>query len=77
LAYKTGTSQKIIKGTYSQEHHIASCSGFFPLEDPQFLITVVLDDPTMPTGGTAYGARAAYPLFAEIVQQLILFKGLR
>jgi cell division protein FtsI (penicillin-binding protein 3)/stage V sporulation protein D (sporulation-specific penicillin-binding protein) len=76
LAYKTGTSQKLINGTYSREHHIASCSGFFPLEDPQFLITVVLNDPTMPTGGTAYGIRAAYPVFAEIVQQLIALKGL-
>ncbi|MDR2812738.1 MAG: penicillin-binding protein 2 [Puniceicoccales bacterium] len=77
LAYKTGTSQKIINGAYSREHHIASCSGFFPLEDPQFLVTVVLDDPTMPTGGTAYGMRAAYPVFAEIAQQLIASKGLR
>jgi cell division protein FtsI/penicillin-binding protein 2 len=76
LAYKTGTSQKLINGTYSREHHIASCSGFFPLESPQFLITVVLDDPTMPTGGTAYGIRAAYPVFAEIVRQLIAFKEL-
>ncbi|MDR0741000.1 MAG: penicillin-binding protein 2 [Puniceicoccales bacterium] len=77
LAYKTGTSQKLINGTYSREHHVASCSGFFPLESPQFLITVVLDDPTMPSGGTAYGIRAAYPVFAEIAQQLIAFKGLR
>ncbi|MDR2371853.1 MAG: penicillin-binding protein 2 [Puniceicoccales bacterium] len=77
LAYKTGTSQKLINGTYSREHHVASCSGFFPLENPQFLITVVLDDPTMPTGGTAYGIRAAYPAFAEIAQQLITFKDLR
>ncbi|MDR1906744.1 MAG: penicillin-binding protein 2 [Puniceicoccales bacterium] len=77
LAYKTGTSQKIINGVYSREHHIASCSGFFPLEDPQFLVTVVLDDPTMPTGGTAYGIRAAYPVFAEIARKLIAFKGLR
>ncbi|MDR1590419.1 MAG: penicillin-binding protein 2 [Puniceicoccales bacterium] len=77
LAYKTGTSQKIINGTYSREHHVASCSGFLPLKDPQFLITVVLDNPIMPTGGTAYGIRAAYPVFAEIAQQLIIFKGVR
>jgi cell division protein FtsI/penicillin-binding protein 2 len=77
LAYKTGTSQKIVKGVYSHEHHVASCSGFFPLEDPQFLVTVILDDPVMPTGGTAYGGRAAYPVFAEIAQQLIAFKDLR
>ncbi|MDR3317252.1 MAG: penicillin-binding protein 2 [Puniceicoccales bacterium] len=75
LAYKTGTTQKIISGTYSREHHISSCSGFFPLEEPQFLVTVVLDDPTMSTG-TAYGIRAAYPVLAEIARALILSRGL-
>jgi cell division protein FtsI/penicillin-binding protein 2 len=76
VAYKTGTSQKIIKGIYSREHHIASCSGFFPLEAPQFLVTVMIDDPEMAAGATAYGIRVAYPIFAEVTRALILARGL-
>ncbi|MDR2807054.1 MAG: penicillin-binding protein 2 [Puniceicoccales bacterium] len=76
LAYKTGTTQKLIDGTYSREHHIASCSGFFPAEDPQFLVTVVLDDPVPEHGGIAYGSRVAYPLFATIAKALISSYGL-
>ncbi|MDR2200660.1 MAG: penicillin-binding protein 2 [Puniceicoccales bacterium] len=76
LAYKTGTSQKIIGKKYSSEHHISSCSGFFPAEEPRFLVTVVLDDPKMANGGVAYGIRAAYPLLAEIARTIIISKGL-
>jgi cell division protein FtsI/penicillin-binding protein 2 len=76
LAYKTGTSQKIIGGKYSREHHISSCSGFFPAEEPRFLITVVLDDPQMAGGGVAYGIRAAYPLLADIARALMIAHGL-
>jgi cell division protein FtsI/penicillin-binding protein 2 len=75
LAYKTGTTQKLIGGVYSRERHIASCSGFFPLEEPKFLITVVLDEPIM-SAGTAYGVRAAYPVLVEIARELILLHGL-
>jgi cell division protein FtsI (penicillin-binding protein 3)/stage V sporulation protein D (sporulation-specific penicillin-binding protein) len=74
IAYKTGTTQKLIDGIYSHEHHIASCSGFFPAEEPRFLVTVVLDDPAVE--GTAYGIRVAYPLFAKIARFLILSNGL-
>jgi cell division protein FtsI (penicillin-binding protein 3)/stage V sporulation protein D (sporulation-specific penicillin-binding protein) len=75
LAYKTGTTQKLVGGVYSRERHIASCSGFFPMEEPKFLVTVVLDEPTM-AAGTAYGVRAAYPVFAEVARALILRLGL-
>jgi cell division protein FtsI (penicillin-binding protein 3)/stage V sporulation protein D (sporulation-specific penicillin-binding protein) len=75
LAYKTGTTQKLVGGAYSRERHIASCSGFFPLGEPKFLVTVVLDEPVMSTG-TAYGVRAAYPVLAEIARALTLLRGL-
>ncbi|MDR1435127.1 MAG: penicillin-binding protein 2 [Puniceicoccales bacterium] len=74
VAYKTGTTQKLVDGIYSHEHHIASCSGFFPAEEPRFLITVVIDDPVV--DGTAYGVRVAYPLFAKVARFLILSNGL-
>ncbi|MDR2377501.1 MAG: penicillin-binding protein 2 [Puniceicoccales bacterium] len=69
-AGKSGTSQKIIGGRYSNEHHIASFSGFFPLENPQVLITVVLDDPQVESG-VAWGMRLAFPLFKKLAKRII------
>ena len=70
VSYKTGTTQKLINGRYSTAHHIASCSGFFPTENPQFLITVVLDDARVPNG-VAYGSKVAHPLFESIIRAII------
>ena len=39
---KTGTTQKIINGQYTSESHVASFSGFLPVEDPEVVITVCL-----------------------------------
>jgi cell division protein FtsI (penicillin-binding protein 3) len=70
LAYKTGTSQKIINRRYSQDHHISSCSGFFPADDPCYLVTVVVDDAKM-EAGVAYGSKIALPIFYEIAKVLL------
>ncbi|MDR3143238.1 MAG: penicillin-binding protein 2 [Puniceicoccales bacterium] len=69
-AGKSGTSQKLIEGRYSQEHHIASFSGFFPMEAPQILITVVVDDAQMESG-IAWGMRLAFPLFKKLAKWII------
>jgi cell division protein FtsI/penicillin-binding protein 2 len=53
LAYKTGTSQKIINRRYSKEHHISSCSGSFPMENLRYLVTVVIDDAEIESGSAA------------------------
>ncbi|MDR0418369.1 MAG: penicillin-binding protein 2 [Puniceicoccales bacterium] len=70
LAYKTGTSQKIIDKRYSQDHHISSCSGFFPADDPCYLVTVVIDDAEIKSG-VAYGSKIALPVFYEIAKILL------
>lgn len=46
VAGKTGTTQKIVNGKYSDTHYVASFSGFFPAEKPRIVITVVIDGPT-------------------------------
>ena len=35
VAGKTGTTQKIIEGKYSNRHHVASFVGYFPAHDPR------------------------------------------
>jgi cell division protein FtsI/penicillin-binding protein 2 len=62
LAGKTGTSQKVIDGTYSDTQFVASFVGFAPAEDPQLLAAVVVDNPK----GDYYGGSVAAPAFGEI-----------
>ena len=64
LAGKTGTANKIDEetGEYSQSRYIASFAGFAPADEPELLITVMVDEPN----GAIYGAEVAAPAFQEI-----------
>lgn len=73
---KTGTTQKIINGRYSSESHIASFSGFLPVDDPQVIITVVVDAPKV-KGGSGYGGVVAAPVFKEIAEDCIRYLEIR
>lgn len=73
---KTGTTQKIINGKYSSESHVASFSGFLPVEDPQVIITVVVDAPKVKYG-TGYGGVVAAPAFKEIAEDCIRYLKIR
>lgn len=75
VAGKTGTTQKLIDGRYSNRHHVASFSGFFPADNPDLVITVIVDEPNIP--GTGYGGRVAAPAFRNIAEQLIPYRGIR
>lgn len=69
IAVKTGTSQKIVNGRYVHNRHVASCSGFFPANDPKFVISVVVDGPKT-NGTTAWGSRYAKPSFLRLARAL-------
>ncbi|MDR0445216.1 MAG: penicillin-binding protein 2 [Puniceicoccales bacterium] len=71
-AGKSGTSQKIIDGRYSSEHHVSSFSGFFPIENPQVVITVVVDDAQVESG-IAWGSRVAFPFFKKLAKKIIRY----
>ncbi len=74
IAGKTGTSQKIDeKGGYSSSRYYASFVGFFPLEEPQYLIAVVIDEPKT----YHYGGMVAAPLFKKIAEKIIEYKRLK
>jgi cell division protein FtsI (penicillin-binding protein 3) len=42
---KTGTAQKLINGRYSQTVNITSFAGVFPMDEPRYVIVVMLDAP--------------------------------
>ena len=78
VAGKTGTTQKIIDGRYSERHHIASFIGFFPATRPEVVISVIVDDADARCPrGVAYGAKVAAPVFKRIAERLIQYRDIR
>lgn len=72
IAGKTGTAQRLVNGEYSNNSHNASFVGYFPAENPQILITVILNNPN---SGEYYGGKVAAPIFRNIANRIINFKG--
>jgi len=68
IAGKTGTSQKVEDGTYSKEKYSASFVGYFPAEDPQIVLLIVLDAPK----NGYYGGSVAAPIFKNIASRIIV-----
>jgi len=42
---KTGTAEKIISGTYSNQKKINTFASVFPISNPKFVLVVILDEP--------------------------------
>ena len=67
VAGKTGTSQKIVAGQYSDDLSWASFIGFIPADDPQLSILIMLDEPE-----GYWGSSVAAPIFSEIASRLVV-----
>jgi cell division protein FtsI/penicillin-binding protein 2 len=63
VAGKTGTAQKSINGQYVKGKYFSSFIGFFPADNPELCISVVLDEPK---SGGYYGGQTAAPVFHGI-----------
>lgn len=64
IAGKTGTSEKLKDGAYSEEHY-TSFVGYFPADKPKFSCIVVVDKPKM-SEATRYGGQVAAPVFKKV-----------
>ncbi|MDD4090934.1 MAG: penicillin-binding protein [Smithellaceae bacterium] len=69
VAGKTGTAQKydFKRGAYSSEKVRTSFIGFFPSDNPQVVILVMLDEPQR----DKWGGVAAAPVFKNIGEQIL------
>jgi len=69
VAGKTGTAQKFdfARGVYSSEKVRTSFIGFFPSDNPQVAILVMLDEPQR----DKWGGVAAAPVFKNIGEQIL------
>ena len=65
VAGKTGTAQKAENGTYAAGKFISSFIGFFPADNPELCISVVLDEPKE----SHYGGKVCGPVFKDIAEQ--------
>jgi cell division protein FtsI (penicillin-binding protein 3) len=68
VAGKTGTSRKVVEGHYGSGSYTGSFVGFFPVEDPQVVCLVMLDNPR---GGAYYGGLTSGPVFRAIAERII------
>ena len=64
-AGKTGTAQKAGPGGYMPGKYISSFVGFFPADEPELCISIVLDEPTK----GYYGGQTAAPLFKQVAER--------
>lgn len=65
---KTGTAQKVNNGMYMIGNYIVSFIGFTPVNNPQAVVYVAIDNPK---GITQYGGTVAAPVAKEILSDII------
>lgn len=64
---KTGTAQRLINNSYSSSSHNSSFIGFFPADNPEVVIYVLVNSPTR----GQYGGLVAAPIFHEVAKRMI------
>jgi cell division protein FtsI/penicillin-binding protein 2 len=72
VAGKTGTAQKVENGKYVQKF-FASFIGFFPADNPELCISVVMDEPK----DGHYGGDVAAPVFHAIAERAANYLNLK
>lgn len=65
---KTGTAQKVNNGMYMIGNYIVSFLGFAPVDNPEAVVYVAIDNPK---GITQYGGTVAAPVAKEILTDII------
>jgi len=72
VAGKTGTAQKPDHGGYSSRFY-SSFIGFFPADNPEVCISVVMDDPR----DGHYGGKISAPVFHAIAERAANYLNLK
>jgi cell division protein FtsI/penicillin-binding protein 2 len=72
VAGKTGTAQKVEHGQYVQKF-FSSFIGFFPADNPEICISVVMDEPR----DSHFGGQVAAPVFHAIAERAANYLNLK
>ena len=63
---KTGTAQKYENGMIAKGKYVASFIGYYPTDNPEYAVLVVIDEPK----GAYYGGVVAAPIAKDIFQAI-------
>ncbi|MEO6113034.1 MAG: penicillin-binding protein 2 [Sphingomicrobium sp.] len=76
---KTGTAQKVIGGRYSNSINLTSFAGVFPMDEPRYVIVVMLDEPkaTAETFGFTTAGWNVAPIVSKTVSRIAPMLGVR
>ncbi|MEM6847548.1 MAG: penicillin-binding protein 2 [Pseudomonadota bacterium] len=68
---KTGTAEKVVRGVYADDKRLNSFLAAFPMDDPQFVTLVVIDEP-QPAEGEEFATAGwnAAPTTANIISRI-------
>lgn len=72
LAAKSGTAQKVMNGKYKEGAYIGSYVAVAPVEDPQLVVLVIVDEPRI---GSYYGGVVAAPIVRDIMSYSLRYIG--
>ena len=69
---KTGTADKVVGGRYSNSLVITTFAGVFPMDDPRYVIVVMLDEPqaTADTFGFRYAGWNVAPVVSQTISRI-------
>jgi cell division protein FtsI (penicillin-binding protein 3) len=77
LGGKTGTAEKVENGRYAKGKNFNSFLSAFPMDDPQYIVLSVLDDPRTDLGnGAALAGSSAGPVAGRIVARIAPMLGI-
>lgn len=65
IAGKTGTARKVENGRYKPGAYRATFVGFWPVENPQVVLAIVMDEPSK----SMYGGVVAGPVFKRVTER--------
>ncbi|MEM8541325.1 MAG: penicillin-binding transpeptidase domain-containing protein, partial [Pseudomonadota bacterium] len=67
---KTGTAEKVVNGKYSSSKRFNAFLAAFPMDDPQYVVLTIIDEPKPEEGksGATAGSNAA-PMVGSIIRR--------
>lgn len=71
---KTGTAQKYENGHIAQGKYVSSFVGFAPANDPQYVVLMIVDEPT---SYAYYGSILAAPYAGQVFKKIFDYKGIK
>jgi len=67
---KTGSANKPLKGGYNEDAKISTYVAAFPMNEPKFVVMLMLDSPKAETKHLSMGGTAVAPLAKEIIEKI-------